>query len=96
MKLIRKIKRWLNIKLSLYHWYEIKVNYRKEYSGEILFNYHVQLGFPNQSTILSERQVKSTLKPLHKSNSPVIRSILCNGFIDIERVCYLGHFSKYS
>lgn len=95
MKLIRKIKRWLNIKLGLYHWYNVRINYRQRQHGDVMFWWMADIGLVEKTSILSRREVAETTKRLDKSPGIPV-SLLCNGVLDIQDKTYLGHMTKYS
>ena len=88
-----KFYNWLQgfSKKDKYHWYEVRFIYKTK-SGNKVFDFVNQVGFKNQSDILKSRLVKTTIDPLY--SIPSARTLLCNGLLYTERVCYLGYFES--
>ena len=85
--MIKKIKQFINRKLKLYHWYSIKIVYKKR--DKEIFNAIRTVGVTHKSQIVSHRD-------LLKYHAPDIvkdlKKYLCNGKFHIEPICYLGYF----
>mgnify|MGYP003633486220 CR=1 FL=1 len=75
-----------------YYWYEIKMVYRHNISGERLFDWTSQVGLKHQDTSLSKRKIKQIGQLWHKDKS--IKKLLCNGRLDCQIVCFLGRFNN--
>lgn len=76
-----------------YHWYEVRINYRKVRHGFVEFHYNLQIGLSKQSDILKRRQVLTCDVPVHKRDG-VKKSMLSNGILNYDVLCYLGYFAK--
>jgi len=75
-----------------YHWYSVKFIYETKNTNHVVLDYHNQVGFKDQSSILDFRKVKKAMGPIYGIDST--RSHLCNRNLNVELVCYLGYFSK--
>lgn len=84
-------------KEGAFHWYQVRLLYRRKGDMNPTFDFQTQIGLTNQKDILNARILKKTLPPLHKSNNPWVKAIkqyLNNGILYTELICYLGHFSQ--
>ena len=75
-----------------YYWYSVKFVYRNKPNGAIIFDWKTQIGFKNKKDCLIDRKAKKAINPLHKMQA--VESLLCNGYLSAEFICYLGWFSK--
>lgn len=84
-------------KEGAFHWYQVRILYRRKGDMNPTFDFQTQIGLTNQKDILNARILKKTLPPLHKSNNPWVKATkqyLNNGILYTEIICYLGYFSK--
>ena len=77
-----------------YYWYEVEYSYRKkDHPNTEIFSWTGQAGLLVQNDILSHRNVRAIIKPLHLQKNIPSR-LLCNGYLHSTVVCYLGRFKK--
>lgn len=82
-------------KEGAFHWYQVRLLYRRKGDMNPTFDFQTQIGLTNQKDILNARILKKTLPPLHKSKNPWVKATkqyLNNGILYTELICYLGHF----
>ena len=72
------------------HWYSVKLTYRKR--GREIFSTTREVGLLCQAEILDHRVMKKALCGFLRDD--MVRRFLCNGDLNFEVVCYLGHFKK--
>lgn len=74
-----------------YYWYQVKYTYREKLNGRIIFHWKETIGLVKRRTIIDHREVKQTIEMFDRK--PFVRSLLCNGILSAEPICYLGKFS---
>ncbi len=88
---MRRLIKWFNLKMGLYHWYQCKYIY-KDKNNKILFDFQIQKGVTDKSMILDTRQMKDI--NMYDQLKPGQKYLLCNGMVTIEYIAYLGYFKK--
>jgi len=91
MKIIKYLKKKLNLITGYRYWYRIKFVYKTKDLKQV-FSFFSSVGLVEKNTILYERNLKKDVSVRLKGMK--IDKLLCNGIFSIEDVNYLGHFKS--